>query len=187
MARQGDNRRSREAAKTVICHLLAANGGSMRGKVRLNKAFYFAHLYYWRDSSGVLTDYPIVRLPNGPCIDDASDLLAELETDGAISITVGRAGPRTEYSYRLQRDWTFDPDSSDGKAIMSAIEFVDDRTAAEPSAFTHEHSRSWQTTPNGQEMDIYIDLIDEDEFERMRKGVAEIRDREKAIWPLTGN
>jgi hypothetical protein len=183
MPRQTEPRLSREAAKSVICDLLAANGGTMRGKVRLNKAFYFAHLYYWREADGVLTDYPIVRLPHGPCINDASELLAELSEEGRISVQVGRAGPYQEYVYRLQCDWQVDRNSPTGKAIYDAIELVEGRTGADLSELTHEHSRSWQTTPNGQEMDIYVDLIEDDELERMRKAVAAVKERESSVWP----
>ena len=113
---------SKEAAKDVICELLAANGGMLRGKVRLNKAFYFAHLYFWRDAGGVLTDHPIVRLPHGPCIDDASELLTELATENRVSIQVGAAGPYQEFVYRLEGPRTeVDRNSPRGKALKMRL------------------------------------------------------------------
>ena len=181
---KGNVSRSKEAAKAVICELLAANGGILRGKIRLNKAFYFAHLYYWRDADGILTDHPIVRLPQGPCIDDASELLSELAAEGRISVQVGRAGPYQEYAYQLEGTWSqVDRSTPRGKAIHDAIALVQEKTAAELSELTHEHSRSWQMTPTGHEMDIYVDLIDDEELETMRKQVLAVKERESKVWP----
>ena len=60
---------------------------------------------------------------------------------------------------------------------------MEGRTGAELSELTHEHSRSWQTTPNGQEMNIYVDLIDDEEMEVMRRQVAAVKEREQGVWP----
>ncbi len=67
-------RNDREQAKTLICDIIAAAGGKLVGKVRLHTAFYYAHLYYWQRGTGVLTSYPVVRLPFGPAIDDGPGL-----------------------------------------------------------------------------------------------------------------
>lgn len=173
----------RAAAKEVICELIAAAGGALRGKVRLNKAFYFAHLYYWRDANGVLTEYPIVRLPLGPCIDDANDLLKELVHEERLSISSVPIGPFEENVYRLlDTTLSFDSSTPRGRAISEAIEFVEGKTAAELSEITHEHSPSWRSTPNGQEMSIYLDLVDEDELRTIRKKLESVRAREGEIW-----
>ena len=44
-------------------------GDRIEGKTRLFKAFYFAHLFYARSAVDYLTDWPIVRMPQGPGID----------------------------------------------------------------------------------------------------------------------
>ena len=174
---------ARTSAKDVICALVAAAGGALRGKVRLNKAFYFAHLYYWRDSDGVLTEYPIVRLPLGPCIDDVNDLLAELVDEGRISISKAPNGPFEEFVYRhVDPVPSIDDSTPRGRAIRQAISFVEDKTAAELSEITHEHSPTWQTTPDGSEMNIYLDLVDENEFKTVRKRLRDIRKREGEVW-----
>lgn len=151
-------------AKSVICDLIAAAGGVFCGTVRLNKAFYFAHLYYWRDDGNVLTDYPIVRLPKGPCIDDYEVLLEELAAEGQITISTRPLGPYTETVYRLAEDRTLESDGPRAAAILRAVEFVESHSALELSDITHEYSRSWQETPNGKEMDIYADLLSDREI-----------------------
>jgi hypothetical protein len=174
---------SREAAKDVICELIAAAGGALRGKVRLNKAFYFAHLYYWRDAGDLLTDYPIVRLPLGPCIDDAHDLLGELVEARRLNVSTAPIGPYEEYVYRLaDGSCAVDAASPRGRAILEAVAFVENKSGAELSEITHEHSWSWLTTPNGDEMNIYIDLVDHSELAEIRNQIEQVKSREGEIW-----
>lgn len=170
-----------EAAKSVICDLIAAAGGVLCGTVRLNKAFYFAHLYYWRDEKDVLTDYPIVRLPNGPCIDDYEILLEELARDGRIAISTRPLGPYSETVYRLVEDRPVEHDSARASAIMSAVEFVESHSAVELTEITHEHSRSWQETPNGKEMNIYADLLSDEQIWEMKGRTAEVSAEEARV------
>lgn len=174
---------SRVAAKEVICLLIAAAGGALRGKVRLNKAFYFAHLYHWREFESFLTSHPIVRLPLGPCIDDVNDLISELVAEQKLSVTKSPNGPFEEYVYRLlDPSPTVDDSTPRGKAIRDAIAFVEGRTGAELSEITHEHSRTWQSTPDGSEMNIYLDLVDDDDVRSIRARLKEIRKREGELW-----
>jgi uncharacterized phage-associated protein len=174
----------RADAKEVICLLVGAAGGALRGKVRLNKAFYFAHLYYWREAGGVLTSHPIVRMPHGPGIDDAQRLIAELVEEGLLSVATSQNGPFDENVYRLTGEPSpIDESTAKGRAISQAIAFVEGRTAAELSEITHEHSPTWRTTPDGGEMNIYLDLMDEEEIQSIRDRLAEIRKREGPLWP----
>ena len=166
---------SAQEAKDTICDLIAAAGGVMRGKVRLHKAFYFAHLFYWRDAEGVLTAHPIVRAPQGPFIDDGERLIEELRHEGALSIGTAPVGPFQETVYRLETQREIDPETPRGRAVHQAVELVINRTAAELSDLTHEHSVSWQTTENGREMDIYLDLLSDEQLAEMRREVAEVR------------
>ena len=72
----------REKAKLLLCAIIQAAGGYFNGKTRLYKAFYFAHLFYFRDFKGVLSDHPVVRMPKGPAVDDGTSILAELQSGG---------------------------------------------------------------------------------------------------------
>lgn len=164
-----------EAAKDVICELIAASKGVLHGKVRLNKAFYFAHLYYWQDADGVLTEYPIVRLPKGPCIDDLNDLLRELVEQGRLIVSTEPVGPYQQQVYRVPNAAAPDPLSPRGRAITQAVDFVNRLSAAELSELTHEFSRSWQSTKDGREMDIYSDLLTDEEIARIQNDIDAVR------------
>lgn len=166
---------SEQDAKETICDLIAAAGGVLFGKVRLHKAFYFAHLFYFRDGVGVLTDHPIVRLPQGPFIDNGERLIDELRRDGVLTIGSAPVGPYQETVYKLVPPRTIDPDTPRGRAILQAVELVVNRSAVELSELTHEYSVSWQNTENGREMDIYLDLLSDDSLSEMRREIAEIR------------
>jgi uncharacterized phage-associated protein len=166
-------------AKEAILDIIAAAGGVFHGKVRLHKAFYFAHLYYWRDGEGVLTSHPIVRAPQGPFIDEAERILQELQHEGALAVTTAPVGPFEETVYHLQAPRSLSRDSARGRAIYQAVDFVVNRSAAELSDITHEHSITWQTTENGREMDIYLDIVPSESLARMRREIAKVRGREE--------
>lgn len=170
---------AKEAAKEVICGLVAASGGTLRGKLRLNKAFYFAHLFYWREAADVLTDYPVVRLPNGPAIDQVDGLLSELVAEKRLVAGQVWNGPYRENVYRLaiegSADTPYERATPQMKAIHEAIQFVEGRTAAELSELTHEHSFSWQTTPDGSELNIYLDVLPDEQRAEIEAALAEMR------------
>ena len=171
-----------ESAKQVICEIIQANGNQFPGKTRLFKAFYFAHLYYWRDGEGVLTTYPIVRLPQGPGIDKGEDLLAELMREGKIRISHQFNGPYTEHSYELMRPVEVDVDSPRHRALLQAVAFVESRTATDLSELTHENSRSWQEASNGDALNIYIDLLDDCQYEAIQKRVKEMQESAGGVF-----
>jgi hypothetical protein len=166
---------SAQEAKDAICDLIAAAGGVFHGKVRLHKAFYFAHLFYWRDEAGVLTSHPVVRLPQGPFIDDGEHLIQELRRDGILTVGSAPVGPYQETVYRLTAERIVDTETPRWRAIRQAVDFVANRSAIELSELTHEHSLSWQQTENGKEMDIYLDVLDEDQLSAIREQIAEVR------------
>jgi hypothetical protein len=123
----------------------------------------------------VLTDHPVVRAPQGPFIDNAEWLLRELIRDGILVTSSAPVGPFQETVYRLTVPRTVDPNSPRGRAIRQAVELVDNRSAVELSELTHQYSVSWRNTENGREMDIYLDLLSEEEIARMRSEIAEFR------------
>jgi len=162
-----------ERAKRVICQIIAAAGGRLEGKLRLFKAFYFAHLFYWQHGNGVLTDHPIVRMPMGPGIDKSEALLAALQGEGRIRIDTRANGPFREYVYELTAPVEIDPGNARYRAIEEAVEWMRDKTAGELSLETHVYSRSWRNEIDGQVLDIYSDLLDDDEYEEVRKGLVQ--------------
>lgn len=157
----------REQAKQLICEIIAAAGGKLVGKVRLHKAFYYAHLYYWQRGPGILTSYPLVRLPFGPAIDDGPGLIAELVREGKLRVGSQPNGPYKETVFELAQPFQIDPNGPRYQAIEEAVEQVKSKTAVELSEETHLYSRSWQEGQNGQELDIYADLLDDVEFQQL--------------------
>ena len=91
---------NKERAKSVILEILHQAGGEL-GKTKLFKAFWLAHLYYCKMAPGYLTDWPIVRMPNGPGIDQADSLILELAHSGHVSRSHVPKGPFTEINCRL--------------------------------------------------------------------------------------
>ncbi len=156
----------RTNAHAVVLEILRQADGEWNGKNKLFKTFYFAHLYYASRRPGLLTDWPIARMPQGPGIHDSDRLFHELVVDGLIEIEPIHEGPYPEYRYRLTqrgREATALPEDA-AAAIRDAVLYCKDKTAAELSTITHERSRSWNDAQDGDLLDIDIDTIPEDEY-----------------------
>jgi hypothetical protein len=164
------------SAEDLILEILRDADGEWLGRTRLNKAFYFAHLYYAIERPGLLTDWPIVRMPQGPGIDKGDELLAKLVREGYMTVEHFHDGPFPENRYRLtdkarpSRGLPGDAKS----AIEKATIFCQNKTAAELSQITHENSRSWNQAKDGDILDIHIDTISDDEYERRKVEVARL-------------
>lgn len=171
-----------EDAKQVICTILAAAGGEFHKKVALYKAFYYAHLFYWQENAGTLTDYPIVRMPQGPGIDDANRLLCELEQEGRIEIQREQYGPFPEYVYLLKEKFVIDPTDPGYCAVEKAVKWVEGKSAGDLSRETHEYSRSWRQAADGQELDIYLDLMEDEEYLQMRQRLQSAEEMVSGIF-----
>lgn len=160
--------RSAHAAQEVLLDIVALKGGRFEGKQLLYKAFYLAHLYFYARYEGVLTDYPIVRMPMGPGIDRGDDLLADLTERELLGRSFERVGPYPAEVYTLLAPRAVDMADPRQDAIRSALEFIGDKTAAQVSEEIHEYSRTWKETASGSEQSIYLDLLSDDEMEQVR-------------------
>jgi hypothetical protein len=166
---------SRERAKKVILEILRQAGGQL-GKTKIFKAFWIAHLYYSKKARGYLTDWPIVRMPKGPGIDEGDALLVELLHSGDIKRSYEPRGPFTEINCRLTKQLrASDLTAAAVRAIKSAVDDVKKHTAGSISEWSHEFSRSWNTTPDGEELDIYTDLIPDDTYEERRQELLSLK------------
>lgn len=163
----------REKAKQVICGIILASHNRLVGKTKLFKAFYAAHLFYWRDNKGTLTNYPIVRMPHGPGIHEGDTLLKELENDGRIRTSRNLDGPYPEWVFETVKAVKFNPADPGFQAIEQAAKWIENKSAAELSQETHENSRSWNKSSEGEILNIYLDLLDESEYEKVQKGLEE--------------
>jgi hypothetical protein len=166
-----DDSAERDRAKQVILHILRQAGGSL-GKSMLFKAFWLAHLFYANKSAGFLSGWKIVRLPYGPGVDKGDELILQLKKCGDIALEHEPRGPYSETICKLvKQDSLKDLPTGGIEAIDSAVGVISRHdSVTQISEWSHEASRSWSTTPNGSELDIYSDLIPDDVYyERKQK------------------
>jgi uncharacterized phage-associated protein len=166
-------------AKQVIAEIVRCAGGELTGKLKLFKAFYFAHLFYAENAPDYLTNWPIVKMPNGPGIDSGDVLLTELVRARVLKRDAATVGPYHATKYRTG-EASVPGEGLSATAIESirkAVELVQTMSATELSEATHEYSRSWNEAKEGQRLNIYIDHIPDEEFER-RQVDLDILDRE---------
>ena len=162
-------------AERVVLEILCQAGGGL-GKTLTYKAFWLAHLYYAENAPGFLTDWPVVRMPRGPGIDRGDTLLRGLHDQGFVELEHKPKGPFTEIHYRLTGQSIGDPlPELAVEAVRQAVADIKGLTTDEVSNFSHDFSRSWNATPNGQELDIYSDLIPDDEYEDRQQALDEMR------------
>jgi len=173
-----------DRAKQVLAELIRAAGGEWTGKTRLNKAYYLAHLYYAETEPGYLTNWPVVKMPYGPGIEGGDELLNELVLSGVLARKHTLVGPYTATAYRL----TGKPVPGEAlsqqaiRAVEQAVSFVTNKGAAELSDLTHEFSRSWNSASEGQELNIYVDPIPDDEFAAREQRLSTLKTELLSAW-----
>jgi|ERR1043165_2102818 hypothetical protein len=151
----------------VIVEILR-NAKNGINKTKLFQAFYLSHLVYTHNTPGLLTPWKMVHTPKGPGIDASYQLLESLEADGYLTRKVTSDGLFKECEFC----WTGKELLANAlpqaaiDAIQRATAYVLPLTASQISQLTHEHSRSWIEATNGETLDIYTDLIDDEEYDR---------------------
>jgi hypothetical protein len=158
----------KERAKRIIAEIIKQNGGVFVNKTNLFKAFYRAHLYYADREVGYLSDWPIVKMPRGPGIDNFDLLLGELLTDGVLHVDEIDVGNKTAIRFEWTGQELHGERLSDDaiQAIRKGVEMVQGKTADSVSHESHRDSRSWQEAKNGERLNIYLDSLSDDEYRR---------------------
>jgi hypothetical protein len=123
----------RVTAQAVVLEILRQAEGEWTGKSKLFKAFYFAHLYYALERPGMLTAWPIARLPQGPGIHDSDKLFAELVANGLLLIERVHEGPFPESRYRLTDQGKAAPALPPTRCPRSRMRSPSARTARPPN------------------------------------------------------
>lgn len=171
-------------AKQVIVEIVRCAGGRLTGRLKLYKAFYFAHLIFAERASGYLTNWPIVRMPNGPGIDSGATLIRELSLEGRLKLEATKTGPFRTTTFCVAEESLpgegLPPLAID--AIREAVEFVQARNATELSELTHENSRSWNAAKEGDRLNIYLDNIPNDEFDDRNSELDALESALSAGW-----
>lgn len=173
-----------DRAKQVLVELIRAAGGEWTGKTRLYKAYYLAHLYYAETEPGYLTNWPVLKMPYGPGIECGDGLLKELVLSGVLAIKHTAVGPYTATAYGLTgKPVAGEPLSQEAvRAIEQAASFVREKGATDLSDLTHEFSRSWNSAQEGQELNINVDLIPDDEFAARQERLSTLKTELLAAW-----
>lgn len=173
-----------EKPRQVILEIIRQSAGdSIVGTTKLFKAFYFAHLYHLRDFGTFLSLWPIVRMPRGPGIDNFHSLIDPLVTCGKVAVTGSHSGPFPTTRYTARRDLpTTSLSEAEVKSIHKAVAFTQGKRASRLSEITHEYSRSWQESQNGDELRISLDLMTDEEVAAVRAKHDEIARDVAAIF-----
>jgi hypothetical protein len=157
-----------DKAKNIVCALVHLSGGTFEGKTRLNKAFWWAHVFHYRNQSGLLSKYPIARLPEGPVIDDCDALLVNLEREGRIEIG---EQPKGDYNETVIKLTSAPPmlEEDEMISLKESIAWIRGKSAAAVSKESHQLSVAWQKGKNGEIMDLAFDALDNDDAKEMAK------------------
>lgn len=172
------------AAKVLLEIIRRSAGDEIEGKTRLFKAFYFAHLYYAKRATDYLTDWRIVKMPQGPGIDQFDVLLRELVDSGALDVEPIQIGPYPSVVFRAT-ETPYDARELSTEAlnaIRDAAEFIAGKKGSQLSDLTHDRSKSWRDSEFGQEMPIYLDLLSDEEYESAIKKTRTVEEQVAAAW-----
>jgi hypothetical protein len=173
----------KEIAKTIILQIVRQAGGVLDNKTNLYKAFYYAHLHFADRRGYYLSTWPIVRMPNGPGIDSFDVLLGELMAEGKMEcISVewrDCSGFRFSIPSGIPQETL--PIGAE-EAIAYALKQIKGKTASAVSAQSHDDSRSWREASDGEELNIYTDLLGDEEYRQRKQRAAEIAEAMKAVW-----
>jgi len=176
--------RAKEVAKQVILEIIRQAGGVLNYKTSLFKAFYHAHLHYAETQSGYLSTWPIVRMPRGPGIDRFDVLLGELLAEGAVETHQIECGEYEGFQFRLghraARHNMLPPGAA--QSIGYAVQQVAGKSATQVSDESHAVSRAWRDARDGEELNIYTDLLSPAEYSERMKRASEISATLQGVW-----
>jgi hypothetical protein len=167
----------KELAKQIILEIILQAGGVLRSKTRLFKAFYHAHAKFAQTQPGYLSAWPIVRMPFGPGIDKFDTLLGELMTEEKIETEEIEVYGKEGIEFRLtSTNLKLDllPEGA-GDAIAYGVNQIKSKSAKQVSDESHVMSRAWRESSSGQELNIYLDSLDDDEYQEYIQGAQNIR------------
>ncbi len=164
-----------DRAKRVLVELVRQSGGVFYNKTNLFKAFWHAHLEYAADNPGYLSTWPIVKMPNGPGIDKFNLLVGEMLEEGWLTIDERLVGSCTGMVFAIGE--TPPPcglDRNAVAAIKAGLSAVKGKSATEVSDESHKDSRAWNSAEMGRELDVYIDLVPEEEVANRNAQLAKL-------------
>lgn len=168
--------KEKNRAKQVIYEIIRQAGGEFRNKTNMYKAFWKSHLEYAKENPGYLSLWPIVRMPMGPGIDNFDGLIAELMKDELLKLTQVENGKISAFIFSTTNKEPDFPSFSENelRAIRAGVDFVSGKTATSVSKESHVLSRSWREAEDGEELNIYIDLMSDEEYTAKMKKMSRL-------------
>jgi len=173
---------NQERAKQVIVEILRQSKCTMN-KTQVFKTFWLAHLFFTNENRGYLSDWPIVKMPNGPGIDKSQVLFDKIATEYEVKSTWVRTGPFNECLFQPVSDEVVSglPENAI-KAVKEAVDFAANKSAKSLSELSHEYSRGWREKQLGEEIDIYADSITDEEIGHSRAEIAFAREQYQGLF-----
>jgi hypothetical protein len=96
-----------------------------------------------------------------------------MKKDGLIEITNKQHGPYQQQVFKTVA--TVEVSEAARDAIRKALRFLRGRSAKNASDFTHEFSRAWKRALDGEEIDLYLDTLGEDDFVESQRSIDKAR------------
>ena len=128
-----------------------------------------------------LSDWPIVRMPNGPGIESGDALLGELERDGVVDQKLVTMDTHESIVCILKDEGrgaaAWDSLTEDEKeSVQWAVKRFQDHDSEQATDASHDLSWVWHELPDSAELPIYADLIEDPErIARLRSARDEFR------------
>ena len=176
--------RDKEVAKQIILEIIRQAGGVLNYKTSLFKAFYHAHLRFADTQTGYLSTWPIVRMPRGPGIDRFDILIGELLAEEAVETQQIECGEYEGFQFRIGRDLPRRNMLPAGakEAIAYGVQQIKGKSATQVSDESHVVSRAWRDHVDGDELNIYTDLLSPDEYSRRTQQAAGVASALREVW-----
>jgi hypothetical protein len=145
------------------------------GREVINQLFWFAHLYYAKDNPGYLSAWPLIRRPWGVQILDDAVLLRQLVEEQFVRVEEQDYGPfpLAVYFSTGKRGDAELPAGAD-EAIQQA--FKNELALPIFPSRMPAYSRAWRDTADGEEINIYLDLIPEGVYEEQQHQLEGLRE-----------
>ena len=168
--------------KQVIAQIIRFSGGDLTGRIRLCTAFYLAHLFYAREQVDYLSDWPFLKTEDGPAPADLCSLLRELEDEGVIEVRTRDVGPFRGERFRTLKDSPLEDSNESIDALKKAVRYTKNLCGPNESdlcdailrSYLHGHSRSWRCAEEGDDLNIYIDLLTETEYAELMASTSRL-------------
>jgi hypothetical protein len=136
--------------------------------------FWVAHLWYARENPDYLTLWPLIRRPWGAELTGAEHFLAALVEDGVALVEARDRGPFQQLTYRgTGKPVAPEAPARVKEAVAKALRFVMEFPLVMPmpwaAGWPAVLSRVWRETPDGEEMNVHLDLIPENVYREQQQ------------------